>query len=301
MQSLRRIKKKLDSYTVYEYAKKCGLSDEIITRVLVPLTEGLFFLSVKEYSAVNFFGLFNPYLTKLHKTRVGAFKGGMTDVMINPIAKYITFKGGTIKLNSPVQRLIIKNQKVGGVVVGGKEILAGNVVIATSLIGAQQLLKNRPEFKELVSLKTMPSVTFQLELTKPALEKDRTTFSPETIYSSYSEQSRTTFKKSKGRLSIILASPEQYLEKTDKQILKEIIADGLRLRLNLDKKTIKQFRKVAWAADFCSYEKGTYFKRPSQKTSIEGLYLAGDYTEQDFLHTMEGAVVSGQLAAQYID
>ena len=37
--------------------------------------------------------------------------------------------------------------------------------------------------------------------------------------------------------------------------------------------------------------------RPNQKTSIENFYLAGSYTQQDYIDSMEGATMSGHLAA----
>lgn len=37
--------------------------------------------------------------------------------------------------------------------------------------------------------------------------------------------------------------------------------------------------------------------RPSQRTPIPNFYLAGDYTKQRYLASMEGAVLSGKLAA----
>uniref|UniRef100_A0A161ZZQ4 15-cis-phytoene desaturase n=1 Tax=Daucus carota subsp. sativus TaxID=79200 RepID=A0A161ZZQ4_DAUCS len=40
--------------------------------------------------------------------------------------------------------------------------------------------------------------------------------------------------------------------------------------------------------------------RPLQKSPIEGFYLAGDYTKQRYLASMEGAVLSGKLCAQAI-
>ena len=40
--------------------------------------------------------------------------------------------------------------------------------------------------------------------------------------------------------------------------------------------------------------------RPSQKTPIANFYLAGDYTMQQYLGSMEGAVLSGKLAASVI-
>jgi len=37
-----------------------------------------------------------------------------------------------------------------------------------------------------------------------------------------------------------------------------------------------------------------------QRSPIEGFYLAGDYTKQKYLASMEGAVLSGKLCAQAI-
>jgi uncharacterized protein with NAD-binding domain and iron-sulfur cluster len=38
--------------------------------------------------------------------------------------------------------------------------------------------------------------------------------------------------------------------------------------------------------------------RPTQRTPIANLALAGDYTQQDYMASMEGAVRSGHLAAR---
>lgn len=40
--------------------------------------------------------------------------------------------------------------------------------------------------------------------------------------------------------------------------------------------------------------------RPLQKFPMKGFYLAGDYTKQKYLASMEGAVLPGKLCAQAI-
>jgi zeta-carotene desaturase len=40
--------------------------------------------------------------------------------------------------------------------------------------------------------------------------------------------------------------------------------------------------------------------RPSQKTAIANFFLAGSYTQQDYIDSMEGATLSGKQAAQVI-
>ena len=40
--------------------------------------------------------------------------------------------------------------------------------------------------------------------------------------------------------------------------------------------------------------------RPAQSTTIKNFFLAGSYTRQDYIDSMEGATMSGHLAAAAI-
>jgi zeta-carotene desaturase len=40
--------------------------------------------------------------------------------------------------------------------------------------------------------------------------------------------------------------------------------------------------------------------RPDQRTPVPNFYLAGSYTRQDYIDSMEGATMSGRLAAAAI-
>lgn len=40
--------------------------------------------------------------------------------------------------------------------------------------------------------------------------------------------------------------------------------------------------------------------RPDQKTPIKNFFLAGSYTKQDYIDSMEGATLSGRQASSYI-
>ena len=64
---------------------------------------------------------------------------------------------------------------------------------------------------------------------------------------------------------------------------------------------ILAYRVVKLPADFYSLSPGNDALRPPQETPIPGLTLAGDYTRQEYLATMEGAVVSGRLAARIVE
>jgi 15-cis-phytoene desaturase len=76
--------------------------------------------------------------------------------------------------------------------------------------------------------------------------------------------------------------------------------DAARLGLHV-REHIVAYRVVKLPADFYSLAPGNDALRPPQATPIPGLTLAGDYTRQQYLATMEGAVVSGQLAADAVE
>lgn len=294
----------LDKVSVAGYARRHGVSDRTIGNLLTPLTEGLFFVPVTQYSMHNFVGLFAPYMTSLYKLRLGAYLGGMTEVMMQPMATYVGRHGGRVLTGQPVDGLLVRDGKVVGVASAGREFMAGQTVLAASLGSAQQLIRDafgddHPHFRDMLWLPSTPSVTFQLELSRPSMELDRTTFGPGTIMASFAEQSRTTFQGSKGRLSIILAEPEKYLDAEPEEILRLVIRDAKKLGIELEG-TVLDYHKVVIADDFYSLATGHEALRPPQATPIPGLTLAGDYTKQQYLATMEGAVVSGRQAAEAV-
>lgn len=293
----------LDQIPVLVYAKRHGVTEQATQRLLVPMTEGVFFMPAERYSMYNLMGLMMPYLSTLPKLRVGAFMGGMSEVMMKPMAAFIQRHGGNVQTDSTVSGLVIQAGRVRGVKVHGERYRAGTVVVATPLRAAQQLLQKefpgQESLQDMYALPSMPAVTFQLELKTPSMQVDRTTFGPGTSLASFSEQSRTTFRSSKGRLSVILSPPEKYIAMSAKQIAEIVVDQGEKLGLKLRNNVI-DYRCVRLPDDFYSLAAGNEHLRPPQRTDISGLVLAGDYTKQPYLATMEGAVVAGMKAAEII-
>jgi 15-cis-phytoene desaturase len=293
----------LDRRSVAGYARARGLPDRLVERLLVPLTAGLFFLPPERYSAYVLFGLLAQTAQRLPWLRVGAFAGPMTEVLAAPLAAAVERAGGTVRTATPVERLLHRAGRVTGVRAGGERLGAGHVVLAASLGPAQRLLRRalggQGWLAPLLRLPSMPVVTFQAELDRPLLPVDRATFSPGTVLASYAEQSRTTFRHVPGRLSVICSPPEPLLEAPAEEVLATVLADAGRLGLDLAGR-LRRHRVVRSAEDFVSLAPGHLALRPDQHTPVPGLTLAGDWTAQPFLATMEGAVVSGRRAARLV-
>jgi 15-cis-phytoene desaturase len=294
---------RLDRWTLAAFAKRWGVTDKAVRHLLTPLSAGIFFIPPERYSAANFFGLFAPALPAAHRVRLGAFLGGMTEVMCQPIADAVTARGGEVRTGVEVTGLRMTDGAMTGVLTGtGATIGARHVVLATDLGGAQRLLRpalgDHAWFDRMLAAPTTPSVTVQFELDRPCTDVDRTTFGPGTVLASFSEQSRTTFHPP-GRLSVILESPERFLDLSEDEIAKTVIADAARLGLELDGHVLRH-RVVSFRHDFLSLEPGHLADRPPQETPVPGLVLAGDYTRQRLLSSMEGAVISGRRAAAVV-
>ncbi|WP_157337792.1 hydroxysqualene dehydroxylase [Paenibacillus lutrae] len=294
----------LDTYSVAEFARKHGVKEGALDNILTPLTSGVLFLPPDRYSALVFFGLFAPGLPRFYKLQLGAFNGGMTDVMIAPIVAKLESLGSRVSLNSPVSALSVKEGRVTGVsLADGSTLDADHVVLATEVSAAKHLLQ--PAFdgeqwlRPLQALPTMPDVTIQLELSEPLLPQDRATFGPGTCIGSFSEQSRTTFRGVPGRVSMILTPPEEFIEMPDELIFERVCEDADKLGLGL-RAAATDYRVIRRPDHFYAVQPGSERLRPEQRTPVPGLSLAGDYTRQPMYATMEGAVLSGRKAAEAV-
>ncbi|SEI14259.1 15-cis-phytoene desaturase [Halobacillus karajensis] len=296
--------KQLDSFNIKEYAFKHGVTRDAFHQLIVPLSSGIYFLPPDRYSAYVFFGLFAPGIPKFYKMRVGAFLGGMTEVMCDPMAEWIGKNGGKIMVNSTVESLIYEDSQIKGVrLSNGESFYSNHTILATTLHSSKQLLEahfcNEKWYKPMARLPLMPAVCLQIELSKPAFPVDITTFAPFTCMASFAEQSRTTFQQSNGRLSIILTPPEKFLGMEPKETLELVLKDAKKIGLDLEDKII-DYRQINHVYDFHSLEPGHQQLRPTQNTPVNGLILAGDYTKQPYFSNMEGAAYSGIKAARLV-
>jgi 15-cis-phytoene desaturase len=310
----------LDSIDLKDYAIERGLTKQCFDRLIYSLTAGLYFIPPERYAAFAFFSQFYGFWTQLYRFRMGAFTGGMSEVMTEPLAQWIRNHGGLVITNAEVDELLTEprssGQSEGGEpkheVVGvrlrgptqGAVIKAEHIVLATHVAAAQKLIQPRfadvEWFKPMLKLPVMGGVTIQLDLTKPSMPVDHTTFSPDTCISSYSECSRTTFKECLGRFSALLTPPEKYLHSSPPEILKDVLRDVKRLELDFTGADVIDYRVISHPDAFYFLTAGTEPLRPTQRTPVPGLYLAGDYTRQRYSSTMEGATVSGKYAADAI-
>ncbi len=293
---------KLDHIPIRDYAFEHGVTIDALERLIEPLSSGIFFLPIEQYSSYAFFGLFAPALPRPQLVRIGAFEGGMTDVMTGPLARAIEQRGGKVMTNAPVERLIVQDGRMNGVQLeDGTTLHAEQIVVAVNIGQAKRLIGQQfgdhEGFADLMKLEIMPYVTVQFEAEEKLAHADHTLFGPGTQLGSFSEQSRTTFKRDTGRASIILVDPDELIDLPEEEVWARAHESLQRIGLT-GANTMTDYRVIRRRDSFYRLSTDNEQHRPRQTTPIPGLFLAGDYTRQPLLATMEGATISGQRAAR---
>ena len=284
----------LDATNVAAYARQYGLREESIQRLLDPLTQVWGTLA-------NALRVAAPVAAGLRHggtMRVGAFRGGMTDVLIRPIVDAIERSGGEIIAGVTVTGLIVRGRTVLGVVAGQQQYQTDHVIIATPVAVAQQLVGKHFADEEwarrFLRLNTVSTISVQLELDSPVFPTDHTHLSA-TMLACFAEQAHSTFPGSSGRLSAILYPADALLHFSDEALVARTVDAASSLGIPLP--SIRRTAVVRHPHEFYAIEPDAESLRPTGKTPIRGLSLAGDYVRQPFLASMEGAIISGNRAA----
>lgn len=233
-------------------------------------------------------------------------------------------KGGEVVSNSPVVEIQlneesnVKSLKLAN----GTEITADYYVSAVPVDVFKRLVPTQwstmPYFRQLDELEGIPVINIQIWFDRKLNSVDGLCFSRSPLLSVYADMSTCCEEYAsddKSMLELVFApcspgagSPLNWIAKPDSDIIDATMKELERLfpleigpdapeekRANVVKSTVVRVPRSVYAA-----VPGRNKYRPSQESPIENFIMAGDYATQKYLGSMEGAVLSGKLAAEVI-
>jgi squalene-associated FAD-dependent desaturase len=222
-------------------------------------------------------------------------------------------KGGEVNLRATARQLQIENGAVTAVQLdAGREERADAFILAVPHTAVAALLPDETmrkdsAFRNLAMLKTAPITGVHLwfdreVMTEPFITLlDTTTqwiFNKTALCRSVNGAAK---EPRKGQyLQLVVSASYSLLQKPRQEII-DLCLKEVRQALpaardaNLIKATV-----IKEAAATFSPEPGVDRWRPKQETSVQDLFLAGDWTDTGWPATMEGAVRSGYLAAEAV-
>jgi zeta-carotene desaturase len=109
------------------------------------------------------------------------------------------------------------------------------------------------------------------------------------------------YREGQGSLMQLVLTPgDPFIKQKNEDIANHVLAQVKTLFPSARDLNMTWFSVVKLAQSLYREAPGMDRFRPSQKTAIANFFLAGSYTQQDYIDSMEGATLSGKQAAQAI-
>jgi squalene-associated FAD-dependent desaturase len=214
-------------------------------------------------------------------------------------------RGGEVKLRATIRGLEITDGAISGVAFESGEVLRADYYVAAvpqdvllELLPAD-VTAGQPIFENLKQLKTSPITGVHFWFDRVVMDEPFLTLVDTTTQWIFNKNVLYGGDSTEGQyLQLVISASYDLVQKSRQQIidlcLKEVRAAVPAAR---EAQLVKSTVIKETAATF-SPEPGCDRWRPTAKSPVRGLFLAGDWTATGWPATMEGAVRSGYLAAE---
>jgi squalene-associated FAD-dependent desaturase len=234
-------------------------------------------------------------------------------------------RGGEVLLRSPVRGLKIEKGALSGVRFDdGREVTADAYLFAVPHTALAELLpeslkQSDPVLANLGKIKVSPITGVHFWFDRPVMEEPFVTllgtttqwiFNKTALYGASNPgsnsdsiaDSHAAGKSANGGqyLQLVISASYDLLQKPRQEIIDLCLSELWDAFPAARDAELLKATVIKEAAATFSPEPGVDRWRPSQETTVRGLFLAGDWTDTGWPATMEGAVRSGYLAAEAI-
>lgn len=323
----------LDKYSFADWFRRHGGSEGSLKRLWNPIAYALGFIGVEDMSARCMLTIFQMFAAKTEASKLNMLKGSPHNYLLKPLVDYLTERGTQIFTRRRVREVLFQESAdqttiQGLVIANGEEtetITADAYLCACDVPGIQRLIpqawRNKyPEFDNIFKLDAVPVATVQLrfdgwvtEMQDPEKRKelkhaaglDNLLYSADADFSCFSDLALSSpadyYREGQGSLMQVVLTPgDPFMKQSNEEIAQHVLKQIHDLFPSSRELNMTWFNVVKLAQSLYREAPGMDPYRPAQKTPIPNFFLAGSYTQQDYIDSMEGATMSGRQAAQAI-
>ncbi|WP_310484143.1 15-cis-phytoene desaturase [Chamaesiphon sp. VAR_48_metabat_403] len=308
----------MDKYSLLEWLRRQGIDDRVNSDIFVAASKALTFINPEDVSATVPLTAINKFLKERYGSKIAFLDGSPTERLCQPIVEHFQAAGGEIRMERPLKQIVLNDDgTVKHFVMRGLNGAADEIVVADAYVSAMPVdviktLMPAPWreiefFEKMQELEGVPVINLHLWFDRKLTDIDHLLFSRSDILSVYADMSvacKEYEDPDKSMLELIIAPAKNWIDKSDAEIVAATMTELERLfPQHLTGDTPAKLRKskvVKTPRSVYTASPGRQNCRPSQSTPIANFFLAGSYTMQEYLGSMEGAVLSGKLAAREI-
>ncbi|HCV30005.1 MAG TPA: 9,9'-di-cis-zeta-carotene desaturase [Microcoleaceae bacterium UBA9251] len=321
----------LDKISFADWFRSHGGNQNSLKRMWNPIAYALGFIDTENISARCMLTIFQFFATKTEASMMRMLAGSPSEYLHKPIVEYLESKGTKIHTRRRVREIQFEEgeeTRVTGLVVANGEteenITADAYVFACDVPGIQKILppawRKWSEFDNIYKLDAVPVATVQLrfdgwvtELEDEAKRKqlshavgiDNLLYSADADFSCFADLALTSpkdyYKEGEGSLlQLVLTPGDPFIKQSNEAIAQHVLKQVQDLFPSARELNMTWYSVVKLAQSLYREAPGMDVFRPAQKTPIANFFLAGSYTQQDYIDSMEGATLSGHQAAKAI-
>jgi zeta-carotene desaturase len=322
----------LDSISFADWFRRHAGSDGSLKRMWNPIAYALGFIDTEQISARCMLTIFQFFAAKTEASVLRMLSGSPHERLHKPIVDYLEARGAKIHLRRAVRQVLFTGEgertTVTGLAVAKGEaqetITADAYVAACDVPGIQRLLpqvwRQMPEFDNIYKLDAVPVATVQLRFDgwvtelhdrQQRQQLDRAAginnllYTPDADFSCFADLALTSpddyYREGQGSLlQVVLTPGDPFIKQSNESIAQHVLKQVHDLFPSSRELNMTWHSVVKLAQSLYREAPGMEPYRPSQKTPIANFFLAGSYTAQDYIDSMEGATISGKQAAQAV-
>ena len=308
-----------DKYSWTEWLQLHNIPERVNDEVFIAMAKALNFIDPDEISSTVVLTALNRFLQEADGSRMAFLDGNPPQRLCEPIVEYVKERGGEVHLQAPLREIrldasgAVAGFRIGGI--AGKEpqdVVADAYVSALPVDPLKLLLpeawKSLPYFNKLEGLKGVPVINIHLWFDRKLTDIDHLLFSRSDLLSVYADMSNTCREyadPNRSMLELVFAPARDWIGRPDEEIVAASMEELKRLfPMHFEGEDQARLRKSVVVKTPLSVYKtvpGCQQLRPDQQSPIPNFFLAGDFTMQRYLASMEGAVLSGKLCAAAVD
>ncbi len=320
----------LDKISFAEWFRQHGGNNSSLKRMWNPIAYALGFIDTENISARCMLTIFQFFATRTEASILRMLEGSPDEYLHKPILKYLEDKGAKIHTRSLVKEIIYQETEGETQVTGlriaqgeSEEIIEADAyVCACDVPGVQKVLPSAwrkwREFENIYQLEAVPVVTVQLrfdgwvtELQDPSQVKqvetprgiDNLLYTADADFSCFADLAITSpadyYRSGEGSLlQLVLTPGDPFIKTKNEDIANHVLKQVHELFPSSKQLTMTWYSVVKLAQSLYREAPGMDVYRPAQKTPVSNFFLAGSYTQQDYIDSMEGATISGKQAAK---
>nr|YP_002048965.1 phytoene desaturase [Paulinella chromatophora]ACB42755.1 phytoene desaturase [Paulinella chromatophora] len=307
-----------DIYTWTDWLKLHNIPERVNNEVFLAMSKALNFINPDEISATVVLTALNRFLQEKNGSKMAFLDGAPPERLCKPIVDHICSLGGEIHMNTPLREIkLTSDGSVAGFHIGGIKgnmnmLVEADAYVSALPVDSLKLLlpkswRKMEMFSRLSKLKGVAVINLHLWFDRKLTDIDHLLFSRSPLLSVYADMSITCKSyedADSSMLELVFAPAKDWICKSDADIVDATMKELKKLfPLHFTGQNQAKLRKSKVVKTPLSVYKtvpGCQKLRPNQKTPILNFFLAGDYTMQRYLASMEGAVLSGKLCAQIV-